>query len=199
LKEKHVLSSIETVVGSKFGDLLIGGDLGNTFFAGAGLDIVGGSKIGDVIWAGAGKEIIRGGKGGDDLIGEAGADVFIFSNYTSVADTDDSNVMNLNTNDNRYVLGGDFIADFQPGQDKIALNEINAIVGNAGSAFSSTLQSKIFDSNFPNDNQGIIGVTVEQGLTFISVDRGFDGDLVANFYIVLQGEFNNLQASDFIL
>ncbi|KAA5599559.1 ExeM/NucH family extracellular endonuclease [Blastochloris sulfoviridis] len=65
--------SIEQVIGSAFGDTLIGDDGDNVFQAGAGDDTVNGGGGNDIIYAGAGADAQNGGAGTDRVIYSASA------------------------------------------------------------------------------------------------------------------------------
>jgi Ca2+-binding RTX toxin-like protein len=94
-------SGIDKVIGSAFGDIMIADNSGVVFEGGAGNDdLLGGSGL-DVLNGGTGNDWIKGGLGLDILTGGAGADHFEFD----------------------WGDGPDLIYDFQPGVDKIALND----------------------------------------------------------------------------
>jgi Ca2+-binding RTX toxin-like protein len=195
LKETVVLSSIENIVGTKFGDFIIGNDENNTIEGLAGIDLIDGGRGFDRIDGGDGADVIRGGKGGDNLFGGAGEDIFIYGNYAT-----DSNA------DSTYVFDGtdvsplaDVIFDFERGADKIALNEIDAVIGGADSAFSANITYSSIVGSFLDDSVGHIGVDARSGDTLVYFDRGGDGNGDPDFYVVLQGVTIQLTAADFIL
>ncbi|MCV3273872.1 calcium-binding protein [Roseobacter sinensis] len=68
------LFSIESVVGSAFGDVISGNDALNTLLGGSGNDIIAGNGGTDIIYGQAGDDDLRGGTGGDIMFGGDGRD-----------------------------------------------------------------------------------------------------------------------------
>lgn len=66
--------SIEGVLGSGQGDLLIGDDNGNTFEGRGGADVIEGGGGTDVIYGGEGDDNLHGGEANDEILGGSGAD-----------------------------------------------------------------------------------------------------------------------------
>jgi Ca2+-binding RTX toxin-like protein len=88
------LSSIEALVGSKFGDVFTAAATGSSLFGEAGSDTLFGRK---------GADILDGGLGQDSLTGGAGKDVFVFDDAAGLKNAD-------------------LITDFKRGSDKIGLS-----------------------------------------------------------------------------
>jgi Ca2+-binding RTX toxin-like protein len=198
LKELSSLSGIEHITGTKFGDFLIGSDGSNKIVGGAGIDLIDGGRGKDTIFGGSDADVIRGGKGGDALYGGLGPDTFIYGNYTSANDTDSSATFVSLGVTPAALPGGDFIYGFEVGIDKIDLREIDAVVGGADSAFGDFFRSALFPT-FNDDDVGHIAFAIQDGVTFVGLDRGSDGDGSIELYIALVGEFPNLSTSDFLL
>jgi len=70
-----VVSQIENIEGSSYGDLLIGDNQNNELFGGSGDDVLIGSKGNDYLHGGTGRDRLYGGEGSDYLEGGGGADV----------------------------------------------------------------------------------------------------------------------------
>ncbi|MEM7241515.1 MAG: hypothetical protein AAF429_04965 [Pseudomonadota bacterium] len=70
-----VISGIEGIIGSSFGDDLTGDASNNRVFGGAGGDVIDGGAGHDLLDGGAGSDTIEGGNGVDELQGGAGNDV----------------------------------------------------------------------------------------------------------------------------
>ena len=117
------LQSIETVIGSKFDDVLVGSAGPDTLIGGDGNDILRGGAEGndtlvggagddklfggfgqDILIGGDGKDLLRGGGGADILTGGTGADTFYFDLTLYHAD---------------WQHPYDTITDFHEGEDKI--------------------------------------------------------------------------------
>jgi Ca2+-binding RTX toxin-like protein len=101
----------DLLVGGGGADFMIGDAGMDTMAGGDGNDTIGGSDGDDVIDGGAGEDMIMGGVGADLLVGGSDADVFAF----------------VATNE-----GGDTIADFQSGTDKIFLSDAFGLTSGMG-------------------------------------------------------------------
>lgn len=77
-----LLFNIEGLVGTAFGDNLLGGEDSNWLYGNAGQDLLFGRGGNDVLIAGSGDDQLDGGAGADQLYGEAGLD---FARYDSAA------------------------------------------------------------------------------------------------------------------
>lgn len=104
------VTGIEDLVGSNYGDSLVGNNGVNLLVGGGGADTLYGLM---------GNDRLIGGAGADQLQGGLGNDVFI---YNAVSDSAPS--------------GMDTILDFQPLYDKIDLSAIDAVPGFADDAFT---------------------------------------------------------------
>jgi Ca2+-binding RTX toxin-like protein len=96
------LSSIENLKGSAYADVFTGNAAANRFEGGAGDDRLYGGAGHDAIYGGSGADWLEGGTGKDTMHGGAGSDTFYFASFND---------------------GADVIADFHPGEDKIALSK----------------------------------------------------------------------------
>jgi Ca2+-binding RTX toxin-like protein len=82
-----ILTSIEGVTGSEFGDTIVGDGTANQLFGlggsdaiagGGGADIILGGAAGDILFGEAGADTITGGAGGDVIRGGIDSDTFVF-------------------------------------------------------------------------------------------------------------------------
>jgi len=113
-------SSIESLVGSAYGDTLRGNGASNTIKGQGGKDTLYGRGGNDVLDGGSGSDKLYGQGGRDTLIGGSGSDVFVF---TALSDSRGAAV--------------DTIKDFRRGSDHIDLRGIDANTKIAGDqAFS---------------------------------------------------------------
>ena len=71
------ISSIENVMGSQFGDMLVGDFTFNTLTGLAGDDLLKGLDGNDLLWGGSGNDQLEGGNGSDVLRGGEGADLLL--------------------------------------------------------------------------------------------------------------------------
>jgi len=69
-----ILAGIRIVLGTRFGDILVGDDRANTFDGHGGADVLKGFAGKDYLWGGPGDDWVDGGRGGDQLFGRAGSD-----------------------------------------------------------------------------------------------------------------------------
>lgn len=186
---------IENLRGSALDDLLLGSDVGNSFFGGggqdtlrglAGNDTLNGEAGQDLLEGGLGNDVLSGGDGEDTLVGGAGVDVLrggtgadLFR-YLSIEDS--------------LVPTRDAIIDFSQAQgDRMDLSAIDAVVGGADDAFVF-----IGTAAFTNAATGQIRATASGANTIIDVDLGNDGNALADLRIILAGVFT-LTAADFLL
>jgi serralysin len=98
------LSSIESVIGGHFGDLLIGDSSANVLQGMRGADSLIGGAGRDTLWGGNGGDVLSGGAGRDLLIGGPGSDTFRFDTHPAPGNAD-------------------LIRGFLPSQDKILLDD----------------------------------------------------------------------------
>ena len=104
------ISSVQHLVGSNFGDVLVGDGLRNNMSGGAGADIMTGGGGDDQIWAGAGSDTLIADFGNDTLVGNRDYN----GNYGDAA-SDTFRVMST--------AGNVTIADFKLGVDKLDLTD----------------------------------------------------------------------------
>ncbi|MGD9509760.1 MAG: M10 family metallopeptidase C-terminal domain-containing protein [Geminicoccaceae bacterium] len=81
--EGDQLYGIEGVIGSKYRDLMTGGEQGDVFYGEGGADHLGGLDGNDKLYGGGGNDLLEGGFGDDDLYGGAGNDTASLYNYGS--------------------------------------------------------------------------------------------------------------------
>jgi Ca2+-binding RTX toxin-like protein len=108
---------VENVIGTETHDKLAGDGVANKLMGGGGGDSLRGRGGNDVLEGGNGGDFLDGGAGADILRGGADADRFVFKEHVD------------------SVWGGgtasmDVIMDFQKGQDKIDLTEMDPATGN---------------------------------------------------------------------
>jgi Ca2+-binding RTX toxin-like protein len=70
-----VITSIETVIGGDFADVLVGSVGANTLYGGAGADAISAVEGDDIVFGGTGDDYVAGLSGNDTLRGDAGSDV----------------------------------------------------------------------------------------------------------------------------
>jgi Ca2+-binding RTX toxin-like protein len=118
----HGKDGNDTLAGGA-GDDSLNGDAGKDLLSGGGgIDVLEGGSDSDTLRGGAGDDVLVGGLGADALFGEAGADWF---SYRIVSAPE------------LATLGGDTIAGFQKGVDKIDLRDLIADFGiDAGNALT---------------------------------------------------------------
>ena len=115
---KYMLSGNDTVIGTRFSDVLFAAKGKDTVKGGAGNDTLMGEAGNDILKGDAGRDKLIGGIGKDKLFGGSGADTFVF------ASPKDSTV---------GPKGRDTIEDFSRSQkDKIDLKAIDADSGSGG-------------------------------------------------------------------
>jgi autotransporter-associated beta strand protein len=82
-----VLSSVERVIGSGFGDFLFGSAGADTLSGGVGIDIIYGFGLGDSLDGGADTDYLVGGAGADTITSGAGQDYIYFQGQNEGKDT----------------------------------------------------------------------------------------------------------------
>lgn len=160
------------IFGNGLNNRMVGNAAANTFFGGDGKDVIVG---------GGGVDRLQGDADADRLTGGSGADFFIF---TKLADSLDLPPRS----DGRKFLA-DIITDFTSGEDKINLQEIDAIPGGIDNSFTF-IGTGIFTGT-----AGQLRYDVQAGLAHIYAD--VDGDGYADMHII--ANTNILVASDFML
>ncbi|MEH6835620.1 calcium-binding protein, partial [Falsihalocynthiibacter arcticus] len=75
-------SSVENIMGTAFNDLLLGDNIANSLWGGAGHDTLYGRSGDDFLFGGLGDDTLSGNLGNDTLHGGAGVDTFVFATGT---------------------------------------------------------------------------------------------------------------------
>jgi Ca2+-binding RTX toxin-like protein len=108
------VTGVENVIGTGYRDIILGDGLANSFLGGGGDDDLSGKGGNDILNGDAGNDRIIGGSGVDKLIGGSGWDTFVFKEHID------------------SIMGAasmDKITDFQKGQDKIDLTDMDPALG----------------------------------------------------------------------
>lgn len=156
----YLLSGNDTITGTAFADVLVGG---------GGNDALNGGSGNDTLKGDAGNDRLYGGAGSDKLYGGTGADTFVFKTVS------ESTVS---------ITGRDTIFDFkQTDKDKIDLKAIDASTKLAGDqAF------KFIDTAAFHKKAGELRYEKKGGDTFVHGDVNGDGK--ADFTIVIDASLN---------
>lgn len=167
-------AQIESLVGSRYGDVLEGSDSGiNALDGGKGNDTLRGHGGFDLLEGGRGNDVLDGGTGVDALWGEQGADRFV---YDSVADAPSG------------TAARETIGDFSQAQkDKIDLSGL--ATGNGDAKFDFVGPSSFYEA-------GQVRYVHDGASTAVQINT--DADSQAEMTIWLSGTFN-LKAGDFVL
>jgi Ca2+-binding RTX toxin-like protein len=112
MTEYHGTNASETIMGSVSADMIFGEGGSDTLSGNDSNDSLYGGAGADVLNGGAGDDIICGGIGNDSLLGGTGADVFRFTGVTGTSAGDSAGI-------------GDFISDFQQGEDHIKFTGVS--------------------------------------------------------------------------
>ncbi|WP_262270195.1 calcium-binding protein [Microvirga yunnanensis] len=165
-----------TLIGNR-GDNVLSGNAGDDILsAHAGNDDLRGGDGNDNLRGGDGKDILNGGGGRDILSGDAGRDTFVFAN---VSDSRPGPV------------SSDVILDFSTA-DTIDLHGIDASTAASGNQAFAFIGSAAFSG------AGQLRYELDGfGNTIVQAD--VNGDLTADFQVVLQGYTRPLSGGDFIL
>ncbi|WP_372070106.1 hemolysin (plasmid) [Tistrella mobilis] len=152
-----ILTEIEGLIGSAYGDTLSGNKEVNHLRGEAGNDVLDGR---------GGADLLQGGAGADQLTGGTGADNFLY----------------LNLSDSGKTSGTwDTITDFsQTDGDKIDVSAIDAYVGSPGNQTFTFIGSAGYSGT-----PGELRANVSNGYTYIGVD--VDGDQASDMVIRLNG------------
>jgi trimeric autotransporter adhesin len=189
-----ILSGIEDVTGSKFGDLMIGNENANILLGKAGVDVIDSGGGNDIVRGGSGADSIRGNTGADILTGGGDADTFVFgSNDTPVSgmdritdfSNDNGDILHINDIDADTIADGN--QDFAD-TSFIGTADFNFSYSNASSTFTWTQQIRYqYDAVSDVTHVEILAAGTDTALTSLPL-QAFD----------LNGNIN-LTADDFIL
>jgi Ca2+-binding RTX toxin-like protein len=103
-----VLTSIEGLEGSEYGDGLAGNGLANALYGYGGADTLKGGDGADELNGGAGDDWLYGGTGADALTGGAGRDIFVFN--TGLGNGNVDRIADFNTTDDAIYLSSGLFA-----------------------------------------------------------------------------------------
>lgn len=163
-------SSIESLVGSAYGDALRGNSASNTIKGEGGKDTLYGRDGNDVLEGGSGSDKLYGQSGKDILIGGSGADAFVFQ---------------ASSDSRRSII--DTIKDFDHGSDHIDLRSIDANTGIAGNQAFTFIGKSAFH-----------GKAGELHFADSIVSGDVNGDGKADFKIIVAG-LSTMSKGDFYL
>ncbi|MFH1913627.1 MAG: FecR domain-containing protein [Pseudomonadota bacterium] len=149
------LSDINGVIGSSFNDTLIGSDDADLLVGNDGDDKLFGGFGDDTLIGGDGNDLLIGGLGADSMTGGLGSDTFAYLSDFQGGDMAPP------------PEGGDFITDFDAGQDKIGLN---------GTTFGSYFDGASLDGSYfcllDAANYTGSGVSFTNGSGFLYASEG---------------------------
>jgi Ca2+-binding RTX toxin-like protein len=165
-----------TLIGNR-GDNVLSGNSGDDILsAHAGDDDLRGGHGDDNLRAGAGNDILNGGGGRDIMSGDSGKDAFVFR---SISDSGPDPILS------------DVIVDFSP-SDTMDLRDIDANTTASGNQAFTFIGSASFTG------AGQLRYELNgAGNTVVQAD--VNGDLTADFQVVLQGYTRPVSGGDFIL
>lgn len=169
---------IENVVGSRFGDRLIGAGDANRLSGGRGDDQINGLDGADTLLGGSGVDSLLGGAGSDNLIGGRGRDVL------SGGGDADTFVFN-----SVHEIKGDRITDLQ-NSDRIDLSGIDAAAGTAAD------QAFHLVDRFTG-TAGDLRMQYSERHDYTKISGDVDGDGKADFAIRVDG--NHISFDGFVL
>ena len=174
-----------SVVGNSLANVIVGNSHDNRLFGGSGDDRLSGSSGDDYLNGGNGADILSGGSGDDVLYGRSGRDLLTGGNG---ADTFD---FHATSNSAADPLLCDVITDFSR-RDVIDLHLIDAnLTRGANQAFT-------FIGTADFSGAGQLRYELDHaGNTVVQAD--VNGDLAADFQVILQGYTAAMVRSDFIL
>ncbi|MGL4396132.1 MAG: calcium-binding protein [Hyphomicrobium sp.] len=195
-------TSIENMLGSAFGDLLVGDDLNNTLSGAGGDDYLAGLGGVDTLNGGVGDDYLEGGGGGDILNGGDGIDTatYEFSGTGVVA--------SFLGNFGPVVISGDALGDtYSSIEDLRGSTFDDVLIGDTGANFIEGLAGNdvlgggiggadVLDGGSGNDTlfsdtggQTFIGGTGNDTVTYELATLGLTASLVGNFGpVVISGD-----------
>ncbi|HYH19533.1 MAG TPA: calcium-binding protein, partial [Azospirillum sp.] len=160
---------LDTLFGGQDGDVLYGNRADDVLYGQLGDDTLFGGQSNDVLWGGQGNDVLFGNLGADTLYGGLGADVFRIGAVEE---------------------GGDVIADFEAGVDRIA------VVGpNFGSLPSGTLSAQQFELDNPTSAGATFVFNTRTGVLSFDADGSGTGAAVT----IATLNVRTLSASDILV
>jgi len=131
--------SIENLIGSAYGDNLVGTGGANRIEGGTGNDSLNGGQGGDTLIGGAGNDVLRGHDGADTLTGGADVDVFIYFALSETTTTATDRITDFENGIDKiriYNLGFTSLADFTVTLDSSSGEDRTYVTANNASGFS---------------------------------------------------------------
>lgn len=176
--EGDVLSLIENLKGSKYGDTLTGSNLVNKLDGGAGNDALHGGANTDTLIGGSGNDTLYGEAGHDTLTGGSGKDKFVLSSQEVDSDT---------------------ITDFVSGSDKIVVDAASFGGGlTAGGITDLQFESNTTGAASTADVRFILDTTTGELHYDANGSDGINGGLAGNRIIAVL-EAGTLVFGDFLV
>ncbi len=187
----------DTIFGGKDNDLLLGGqgndrisgELGNdVIFGELGNDTLLGDTGNDSLYGGQGNDFISGGQDNDFLLGNEGQDTFYFNSFLTIGETMPTVAENP--------LGLDSIGDFNPAEDRIAIDRRLFPAFDSDTLLVSDFAkiNAIEDWTNPANRSATIVYDTSTGLVYYNPTDEM-GDEVE--IVKLQPNLNNLSADNF--
>jgi Ca2+-binding RTX toxin-like protein len=192
----------QVIIGGDGDDNLVGGRGADLIYAGGGNNTLRGQNGDDVLIAGDGNDTLLGGNGNDILIGGGGINELNGGNgHDLLISGLGLDIMTGGKGNDTFkfnsVAGSrpgeatrDQITDFTPGEDKIDVSAIDAIVGGDHDAFTFIGTAAFSAAGQLRQSQFENGVLIEGDI---------DGDGIADFEIALLTPGLVLTAEDFVL
>lgn len=171
---KDILTAIENLTGTSFGDTLTGSTAANRIEGGAGADLIGGLAGNDVLVGGDGNDRLTGDAGADQLFGGAGADIFRFiatGDSTVNPATQDIIFDFSHAEGDRIGLAGIDANRATTGDDAFKL--VGAFTGSAGqlvSSFDSAAGNYLVSGDVNGDSQADFAFHVFSSTALVASD-----------------------------
>ncbi len=177
---EDTLTLIENILGTAFGDRLVGANVASVIHAGGGGDRVSGFAGADLFWGEAGNDTLEGGDGADTLVGAAGNDSL---NGGAGADTIDysekTGGVSVNLVNNVVITGGALNAGgfYQGGANEDTLAAIENAIGSAyGDRLVGASAGSFLSGAGGNDRiSGVAGADSLHGGSATDTLEGADG------------------------
>jgi Ca2+-binding RTX toxin-like protein len=183
-RKMQVNQEVETLIGTGFGDTIIGNQKNNTIYGGGGNDIISGAAGRDYIEAGAGGDIVSGGYDEDTIFGNAGNDYLSGDEKNDVLKGDAGNDSLRGNGGNDWLFGGTDNDDLKGGSGNDSLygeagNDhlkgeagTDLHVGGEGSDYIDAKDATPFELVFGNNQDGSGGLNA---FDIVLADRVFNG------------------------